>query len=454
MQLASAFRSPGLAAALTGAVALGAAPALRAAADLQVLSCTDNDSDVATLRKVVASAGFGDTIDMSALGCSSITLTQGEIPVNADALKFLGPTDHALTISAAGSTNSRVLHTACLGGSVTIENLTITGGAVYDPVNAVYGGCILAECAEAVVLNSSVVTGCSAGSGSSTARGGGVSSRDGVYLYHSQVVDNVAYAYGAGSPGGGGIFVDGTLKMHYSTLSANSASARGTGSSLGGGAFVLNEWFEIYYSTIDSNRADFGAGLALYAARGDAVLRNSTISGNAAGAKFGGLYMDCILRSIPQGDCLISLKVYNSTIAFNGAPVYPGAFTDSPVKVQSSIIAKNWNGSADLADLFVSGASSTSASSGANNLIISSNLGFPGTLTADPQLAPLAYHGGPTRTHALLATSPAVDHGNDTLSLSADQRGGAFARVVNSTADIGAYERQANDDEIFWSGFQ
>jgi hypothetical protein len=34
------------------------------------------------------------------------------------------------------------------------------------------------------------------------------------------------------------------------------------------------------------------------------------------------------------------------------------------------------------------------------------------TIASDPQLAPLAFHGGPTRTHALLATSPAVDHGN------------------------------------------
>ena len=75
-----------------------------------------------------------------------------------------------------------------------------------------------------------------------------------------------------------------------------------------------------------------------------------------------------------------------------------------------------------------------------------------GTLRSDPQLGPLADHGGPTRTHAINPRSPAVDAGNDTAALTKDQRGDA--RVVGAAADIGAYERQANDDEIFYSGFE
>ncbi|MFC5488271.1 choice-of-anchor Q domain-containing protein [Dokdonella soli] len=46
------------------------------------------------------------------------------------------------------------------------------------------------------------------------------------------------------------------------------------------------------------------------------------------------------------------------------------------------------------------------------------------TIASDPQLVPLSNHGGLTRTHALLATSRAVDRGVDTaLTAGRDQRG-------------------------------
>lgn len=68
----------------------------------------------------------------------------------------------------------------------------------------------------------------------------------------------------------------------------------------------------------------------------------------------------------------------------------------------------------------------------------------------DPKLGPLAYNGGPTQTHALLTSSPALDAGNnafsDTAGLTTDQR--AVARKLDSasdadttqTVDIGSFE--------------
>ena len=67
----------------------------------------------------------------------------------------------------------------------------------------------------------------------------------------------------------------------------------------------------------------------------------------------------------------------------------------------------------------------------------------------DPLLGPLADNGGPTQTMALLAGSPAIDKGDNTLvpidpstglPFTTDQRG--FTRVVNGTVDIGAFEDQ------------
>jgi hypothetical protein len=62
----------------------------------------------------------------------------------------------------------------------------------------------------------------------------------------------------------------------------------------------------------------------------------------------------------------------------------------------------------------------------------------------DPQLGPLADNGGPSPTHALAHTSPAVDAGNASICPAVDQRG--LVRPAdgngdgNAICDIGAYE--------------
>ncbi len=64
---------------------------------------------------------------------------------------------------------------------------------------------------------------------------------------------------------------------------------------------------------------------------------------------------------------------------------------------------------------------------------------------SNPGLGLPAYNGGPTQTIALLAGSPAIDAGSNALaseySLTTDQRGAGFPRIVNGTVDIGAFER-------------
>ena len=61
-------------------------------------------------------------------------------------------------------------------------------------------------------------------------------------------------------------------------------------------------------------------------------------------------------------------------------------------------------------------------------------------------LGALADNGGLTPTLALLSGSPAIDHGDNTPVFpgSFDQRGPGFARIVNHTVDIGAFENSAN----------
>jgi hypothetical protein len=63
----------------------------------------------------------------------------------------------------------------------------------------------------------------------------------------------------------------------------------------------------------------------------------------------------------------------------------------------------------------------------------------------DPMLAPLANNGGPTKTRALLAGSPAIDHGDTTIAPPTDQRGVARPRDGDGNGsqvvDIGAFEK-------------
>jgi hypothetical protein len=144
------------------------------------------------------------------------------------------------------------------------------------------------------------------------------------------------------------------------------------------------------------------------------------------------------------------LVLYSSTIAFNSSNSDAAVAVNANATIDSSIIAKNTTTAAGFADLYISG--SGHGLSGAHNLIVSSNFGLPDNTAGDPQLTPLANHGGPTRTHALLASSPAVDRGQLVSGILIDQRG--LARSVGAAPDIGAYERQIGDDEIFYNGFE
>jgi hypothetical protein len=63
----------------------------------------------------------------------------------------------------------------------------------------------------------------------------------------------------------------------------------------------------------------------------------------------------------------------------------------------------------------------------------------------DPRLGALADNGGPTKTHALLAGSPAIDHGDNANAPATDQRGVARPRDGDGNGsqvvDIGAFEK-------------
>jgi parallel beta-helix repeat protein len=393
----------------------------------EVTGCADDDGPN-TLRAAIAAAGDGDTIDLSHLSCSEITLTQGAVPVLLDNLTIVGPGRDRLRIDGAGA--DRVfIHPG--GGALTLRGVTVGHGAVRVSGNKVTGGGCIASAGYAV-LDQAEVSDCTAQAEGSY--GGGIYAYA-LRMYTSILSRNVALGNASGGTAafGGGAYAA-TIMLVGSTVSANRAahdSTQGASSYDTGGGIFSNLGGYVGASTIEGNYSNgIGGGVSVFG--GELHVVNSTISGNTArGATGGGID----LRVFDGG------TISNSTITANHAAGGGGVSLrgqQGTFTLQSSLIAGN--DAAVAADV---GAVAPLTIAGANNLVVGAGAGVTlpaDTLHADPRLLPLADNGGPTRTHALGAGSPALDAGNDSAGLDTDQRGPGFPRRLGAATDIGAFE--------------
>ncbi|MBO9662722.1 choice-of-anchor Q domain-containing protein [Dokdonella sp.] len=509
----------------------------RPAGTVIVSNC--DDSGPGSLREAFTQAVSGDVIDLTALSCSTISLTSGALISGVDYLTLNGPGADQLAIDAGG--NDRAIALMGSAGKLTIDGLTVRNGSyVYDGpgtyASLAAGGCVLAE--QYVTISNSVVNHCSASGKSvhgaainatgattlvnsivsdATASAqaddlsativGGAIAGGAVYLTDTRVLGadvdahtTTAYAgvFGGGVFGmygvvltgstvsgvdvqvtaakdayakGGGVGSPMTVIMDRSTVSGNRVQGTpGTGAGeqgvyfsaiSGGGVYIASvprtapAPSSIVNSTISGNAAicdgeageytrGGGGGLGTVA-RVPVLIANSTISGNSTNLKGGALYT----RDFG------ALTLTNSTIAENRAD-FGAAIADNgtqfpyALSLTSSLVAANVAFGAGTPVQI----ETVHAIEGASNLIASANVALPaGTLTGDPLLGPLADNGGPTWTHALLAGSPAIDHGANPYTAEYDQRGEGYLREYGEAADIGAYEVQPLSDGIFADGF-
>ncbi|WP_440222723.1 IPTL-CTERM sorting domain-containing protein [Dokdonella sp. MW10] len=399
----------------------------RPAGTTPVTSCAD-DGSAGTLRDVIANAVDGDVVDLSALTCSSITLTTGGLAVNVDNLSVIGPGAAALTIDAAGGGTAFDFFGAEYGGygTLSVTGLTLTNGYYLDAA----GGAIWTANGGSVVLTDSAVT--NSTSNGKYASGGGIFADGNVTIVNSTISGNLADSSKYDGIGGG-VYANGNVSITSSTISGNTARSNGSytyggytyyGAGFGGGVSAGGV-LTISNSTISGNAASYGGGVAAGAI---GSLTNSTITLNTANASnSSGTY------GAEGGGVVILIGKGGK----DSAPQGVGA-----ANIGSSILFGNSGGGTLFgADL---GGTTGAAVTGANALVGSSTLTLPpGTLSGNPLLAPLANNGGPTQTHALGTGSPAIDAGNNAAALETDQRGEGFPRVSGTAADIGAYETQA-----------
>jgi hypothetical protein len=391
-----------------------------------VANCDDDGEG--SLRAVLAATASGDTVDLSGLACSSISLVTGAVAARVDTVTLNGPAGRELTID--GNDIDRVLlHYGA--GTFTVRNLTVAHGRhVATGTDVGIAGCIAS--AGYLTLDHSKVTDCyAAGEG---AYGGGI------YAYSLIMASSTlsrSTAYGTHPTNnmaafGGGAFVY-QLDLVDSTLTGNSALHRAnpprTSYDIGGGVCTVRGGLVID-STIDTNYTQGrGGGLATFSS---ILVRNSTISGNVARTFGGG---GLFIRSPSV------LDARNSTITNNSGHNGGGVLTSSRnASLLSTILAGNVADASYFADL---ASSRDLVIAGSNDLIgeSSANITIPAdNVREDPGLLPLAYNGGLTRTHALRGDSPGIDAGNNVTQLASDQRGAGYPRVVGAAADIGAFE--------------
>lgn len=372
--------------------------------------CAAADSGPGSLRQAIADAADGSTIYVDA--CGPIALAS-PIAVTDKTVAVRGPGAARLTIS--GDDSTRLLEIVA-PGALTLTDVTLADGKSTDK-----GGCI--HSSGILTIERVTVQGCNAdgdgGAIHAASPGPGVV---GLIVRESILASNASVAHA------GAIDSDTVTEIYGSELRNNRAQ-------YSAGALSLNEAATIANSTFAGNRSDTSSGgaIASSSSADGVVLENCTISGNSA--NFGGGIStsgNTVLRHVTVTG--------NNAFGLGGGGVIHNS---ASLTLERSTIAGNTTafGAPDLS----SQSFSDLASNGFN--LIGSSQGHPlddgennDRVGVNAQLQALADNGGPTRTHALAAGSPAIDIiPAAQCTTTRDQRG--QPRPQGNGCDAGAVEQ-------------
>ncbi len=393
-----------------------------------------------------------------AVTISGLTLTRGRIGAgNGSVINNKGEN---VTLSNVTVNNSRPTNGAIFagsGGSLTIQNSTISGNT-----GGTGAGAVFALAAGSVNISNSTF------SGNSSTKGAGVMVQN---ASNPVTITNTTFSGNTATGGkGGGLFlytIGAAVSISGSTISGNTTVNRGGGISL----YKLNAALTISDTTISGNTSanHHGGGFSLYksTASGVITIQRSTISGNQAtgGNDGGGLFLYksgsviTLVNTTVSGNTANngggidilnpaggnSLVIRSSTIAFNTATALGGNINGgnsaNTINVANSIIA---GGSAATGPDIRNGSATVTLNYSLLQSTSGATIGGANNITGvSPALQALANNGGQTQTHAILASSPAVNAGDPSgAGLPAtDQRG--LARISGGTVDMGSFELQS-----------
>lgn len=221
-------------------------------------------------------------------------------------------------------------------------------------------------------------------------------------------------------------------------LTISSGGAFADGENRGGG--ILNEGvLRVRNSSLQHNNAVFGAGISTEG-NSSATLVNVTISGNDATEDGGGV-------SAETGG---TIALRNVTVSNNSADSDrsgggdgAGLFASTSggggvITIRNTLVGGNFDRGGEAHDCAKLGGTISSLGS---NMITNTNgcdytRGPGDVLNRSARILPLQDNGGPTETHALKKTSPAINKGGQCPKT--DQR--SVKRNLGGRCDIGAWE--------------
>jgi len=350
----------------------------------------------AAIMEANALAG-DDVIVLDAATTYLLTLTgdgenqaeTGDLDVDST-IRIVGA-DAATTIIDAGGID-RVFHVRS-GGDLTLENVTVQGGAVDAGGSNGRGGGVFIETGE-LSLDRVIVT------NNEAREGGGIYNADTLQAVDVVIAGNDTVS---GPQEGGGLLNDGTADLARVTISGNSADT-------GGGTYN-------------------GRG-----GSGELTVTNVTVSGHSAtGDRGGGIFNNSDLT-------LQSVTIADNNASDSGGGIYNDS--SGSVTLGNSVIGDNTDGNEDP-DFFAD-SSGNVTSDGVSLIEIAPNdtASFTGGfVTGDADLAALADNGGFGFTHALNLGSVAIGAANVGTAPAVDQRN--FDR--DGAPDLGAFEFGATE---------
>ncbi|MEM7312475.1 MAG: CSLREA domain-containing protein [Planctomycetota bacterium] len=270
-------------------------------------------------------------------------------------------------------------------------------------------------------------------------RGGGVylfpANRPTSSIYQSTISRN--HTEGVSSEGGG-IYFAGQLTATNSTISGNFTEGQHSsgGGVFHGGIHAEGSLLELNNSTLSGNQATGrrSSGGGLFSLTGSVAISASTVTGNIASQRGGGLFTY-------HG---VDLSLTNSIVAGNRGHYYRNIEGPDLFRMEGNYAVTHTL----LGNNFGSGFEESQSADENGNLIGSDSSPI------DAMLGPLQNNGGATQTHSLLSGSPAIDSGlSDGRDF--DQRGLPFRRLYDDPltdgtgADMGAQERQSHSESLF-----
>jgi putative metal-binding protein len=415
--------------------------------------CTNGG--VCRLRWAMNAAGIvagADTITFAGSG-SSIPLSdaQGMLPVITQSVTIQGPGAGLLSIDASAVSPAPTnigLNINGPGVTVTVSGLKITGVHA-SGADTIFGAGVVVGSGSTLTLDRMEISGnsvtASSTTGTSMAFAAGLDNNGTTSVKDSTISGNQTTASTSfdaiASVNGGGIFnasASSTLTVDRSTISGNAATASATHTSGAGASGIASG------GGIDANSSS------------STTLMNTTISGNTAT----GSTASPAGNSYAQGGGIRDaantgkVEVYSSTLTHNTVQATGGTATkiganyellnDSNQKTKATIFsdpvgAFNCYGTLPSLGYNLEDANSCQLNAGADHTSLVSQA----VTGLDPDL--LA-NGGPTKTHALITGSPAIDRIPAASCPATDQRG--FNRPVGggTPCDIGAFELGAAPD--------